>query len=510
MGVLKKEKLHYEMIFKLSNGEVIREPIESKKPITKEAALKKFYKVKKGVLYFRTNQSFPSVQLSSIKEMDLKYLSQSENQIEDVTNETKSEAEINFDGKMLSEKRKEMNLSQVALGKIVGIPARKISDFERGKKEPSPEEREALLNELGGNEEEQETVEAVETFAEENLEQEESEVKEAVVYPVSLVKKDKKKRKKNLQKPPKGSKKVSVGARVAIWGLIAVAGGSGIYAVMQAEVASSTSNGMKSSVSAIEERLNNPVEEIDLTTQTESYFKGFIPVFMNMSSSSDEQDEREGLLKTYFPESFSFQKSSSFKRTLTNFYLYEITEEKGYSVAAYVVEYELEYVKNSTTNESEKEFKEAEGTYTQLLSIPFVESEGLFAIVDYPYFSVAPALKGMGEPLRDTEGLREASIEKMNEVSEFLKQFYTNYANSSTEDIAYMMEQPETLSGSYEFLSSQEKVYEDGENVVVKATVTFRAKGTDIEHAENMTLKLNKKENKYFVEKLLHNQGGIN
>lgn len=526
------------MIFELADGRIIKEPLDSKKRLTKEEALKKFYKIKKGVLFFRTEQIFPSIRYESIKEISLEYKSSVADQ-QQPTNVEKAKPVIDedFDRQSFVEKRKLLDLTQKGLEEQTGISRRKISDFERGKQQPTNEERQKLWKALNdesslegipeSNESDIQTEQPKENsnFEEANLEIVENpetdyEAENAEInFSPDAFKKDSelKKKKNNLSKPPKGSKRVSATTRIAIWGLIFVVGGSGVYAVMQAAVALGTAVGLQKNVSAIEEKLNNPEIEEDRTKQLETYMKGFVPVFVNLPGTQAEQTERESSLKEYLGESLKFQKSSSYERSLIDYQIYEIVEGDEYNVASYLIEYELSEVNSiaQTSSSTEKDESAADKElvtdkiYTQLLHVPYVEQEGMFAIVDYPYMTAAPAQKATTKPLSDETGLAEAPTNTQAEVSEFLKQFYKSYAESNVEDIAYMMNEPESLRGAFEYVSSQEKIYDAADSVIVKATIVFKQKGTDIETIENMSLKLVKKDDKYFVEKLLHTHGGM-
>ncbi|MBP1047139.1 conjugal transfer protein [Enterococcus sp. BWM-S5] len=548
--MFKKEKNHYEMVFELADGKIIREPISSKKRLTKEEALKKFYKIKKGVLYFRTEQIFPSVRYGDIKEISLEYrpsLAEELTAVQTDTNDSKTDPAIqkvqgktDFDRSVFAEKRKSLDLTQKALEEQTGISRRKISDFERGKQLPTDEERWKLWEVLDDKSSPEIPPElfgspdssSEQTEKETNLKETDSETikdhevdsfeydfeKQEINFSPDMFQKEKelKKKKKNLSKPPKGTKRTSTTTRIAVWGLIFVLGGSGMYALTQAAVALGTANGMQKSVSVIEEKLNNPEVKEDTTKQLETYMKGFVPTFANLPGTQTEQTERETLLKEYLGESLTFQKSSSYERTLIDYQIYEITEGSEYNIVSYLIEYELSEINSSTLSSSAKKEdatteKESvtDKIYKQLLHVPYVEQEGMFAIVDYPYMTTAPAQKATTKPLSGEETLSEAASDTQAEVNEFLKQFYKSYAESSVEDIAYMMSEPESLNNSVEFVSSQEKIYDDNGSIIVKTTIVFQLKGTDVETIENMTLKLVKKDNKYFVEKLLHTHGGM-
>ena len=54
-----------------------------------------------------------------------------------------------MDGRMIAEKRKEMGLTQEALGAMLGISGKAVSKWERGLSKPCDEHLEHLINLLG-------------------------------------------------------------------------------------------------------------------------------------------------------------------------------------------------------------------------------------------------------------------------------------------------------------------------------------------------------------------------
>lgn len=108
------------------------------------------------------------------------------------------------------------------------------------------------------------------------------------------------------------------------------------------------------------------------------------------------------------------------------------------------------------------------------------------------------------------ENKEQVKADVKTDVERWLQEeFFQKYASSSSKDMAYMMDTPEGLDGLKEFKEVKARVYDSEGKWLVQAEVVFKEKTVGIETTEHVTLLLDKKEDKYHVEKFTHTLGGL-
>ncbi|MHC5250706.1 conjugal transfer protein, partial [Enterococcus sp. LJL90] len=300
---------------------------------------------------------------------------------------------------------------------------------------------------------------------------------------------------------PEAKRSFSKIARVGVWVLVLGLGASGGMAFGAAATANVRSAQAQAAVESVQNQLSNPEEIVDDTTQVDAYFSRFLPIFLNSNPQDNAaKTVREETLKEYFGDPSVVSSSSSYIQKLTSYKLYEISQEDTQRVAKYLVTYSIEDTEEDST----------ELVVNQLINIPFISENGVIAISEIPYYTSAPQDKGLtGLQENSMNDESEVPSDESSEVTTFLEQFFSNYATNSLEDMSYMMADPESLDGEYEYVSSDNRVYagQDG-GYIVKSVVEFTLKDTTFNHKENMTITLSKVDGKFFVSELNHTLGG--
>src|SRR5699024_6506283 len=94
-------------------------------------------------------------------------------------------------------------------------------------------------------------------------------------------------------------------------------------------------------------------------------------------------------------------------------------------------------------------------------------------------------------------------------VISFIQSFLDKYVSASLEDRAYIMKEPEILTGNYQIGNSQINPLFKDEQRCASATLDLIDGETKIGRKETMTLLLKQRENTYFIETIHHYLGGI-
>lgn len=302
---------------------------------------------------------------------------------------------------------------------------------------------------------------------------------------------------------PAGKRTIAKRTRYVVWGVIVLLGFSGVSAFIKATNVSSQNVKLEEEVTTLAKQLSTLTAFSVDEKKADAYFSEFLPIFMNLDAEDyDARVEREALLEHYFETTSDHMVGNDTNRRLKDFRLYELNHADEGFVARYFVRY--------TTSEIEGKNPQ---TFEHLINIPFVEENGVFAITEFPYFTLAPENRGIVSTVESSLSERnQVSLVEVEGLEEFLEQFFTNYSSSSVEDIAYMMKEPISLDGQFDYVQSENKIYqfEDSEETIVQSVVEFQLVNTKITHKEHMTLTISNDGDRFFVEKLTHTLGGMN
>lgn len=282
---------------------------------------------------------------------------------------------------------------------------------------------------------------------------------------------------------------------------------SGVFGFINSKATSSELRSVKTSI----DKNSNSLEVVEKETLsiplTAAYIEPFVTQYMTISDDFEENQKRNDSLKKYLAFNYDFEKSTSDKRVLKSQEIYNIQENEEF----YVVQVKVQYGVGNSDSRNSKTTNEGLISKEALLNIPVIFEKGKFTIIDLPYFSNFDSLqlnKAIELP-SNIEGANAITVEEATKIDKFIDQFLTKYATGKKEDLAYMMQYPETLNGLYEFKESTNKIFIKDEKFHVLTLVIFKDSSSSIEHSENMKLEIVLKDGKYFVEKLDHNLGGI-
>lgn len=255
---------------------------------------------------------------------------------------------------------------------------------------------------------------------------------------------------------------------------------------------------LQAQVETLEKEVASQQDSELYSLELEKYMNEFIPLYMNVPNSQEEFNKRQENLDVYFAENVSDTNAiPASERILTSYEFVDVVEKDGVPTVEVIVNYDIISPAGKTSHSS-------------LLNVPYNQEGETFTVVENPYFTAVPTNKAELAPVDNPYTENDyATPEVAEEVNVFLDDFYAEYASSSAEDMAYIMTNPEGLSGAYEYVSSENNIYNGAEGeIVVKSSVAFKETGTDITHVENFTLKLTKKDDKYYVEEMTHTKGG--
>lgn len=327
--------------------------------------------------------------------------------------------------------------------------------------------------------------------------------------------------KRKLPQARKGNGKV---LRFLIWTVIVFISFSGILALLRSQNALNKAKNSQQVLAEMKENVGEHKQDAYTSPKIEVYANRFIDVYMNVPKDGKEKRQEE--LSKLYAKGFKLDAVNNFDgyRKLIGKTLYDVSYEKNYTILRYKVTYENVKVEkkqvqpqqtdpNQPPPQPQTKDEEVKAKHTALLNISISSKNGKYAVVENPYFTVADELqandiKSIENPLAAKEQLK---FDKKESIEKWLNEFFTKYADSKTEDMSYMMEEPKALSGIKSFVKIEElNVYptDEKDTFTVKTVVTFKEKDIDLQNKEVFSLQLKLKDGKYFVEKFKNTLGG--
>ncbi|MCB8504598.1 conjugal transfer protein [Enterococcus durans] len=254
------------------------------------------------------------------------------------------------------------------------------------------------------------------------------------------------------------------------------------------------------------------------------FLQPFIQIYLTLSPDQQAFETRQkNLQKQYGTIDWSEEKNTGIERKLLASDFYQLTTIQGQQVGTYRIHYEM-----ISPVVKEREVKKKEGKkeviqtekYTDyitskkqvLLNVPFQSLEdGTFVLAAYPYFSAEKELIGGSEPKNSLDLSTYIPIkeEKAQKIEHFIQSFLQKYASDSLEDMAYLMREPELLTGAYTIQNITVDSYTKEKQLVTFLTFDVVDKDTTSSHKEEMTLLLQQRDTTFYIEKLIHFKGEI-
>ena len=264
----------------------------------------------------------------------------------------------------------------------------------------------------------------------------------------------------------------------------------------------------------VEARENEEVKEEIPHASANEFLSSFVREYINVPNESVALEERAKNLKEYmvFNETFNDDRNPLYNlegvsgtRTLETFNLFNMEDKDDESLYQYKVTFKSQVereVEKEVKKGKKKEIETEEEEKTLLLNIPIIYENGLFSVSAVPYFTEVPSLAGNIEyDEKETIELEEYKGNEEENIAVFLNTFFEKYSTESIEEMAYLMEEPQTLNGSFLFEEiSDLTIYEDGDNYKVILEVMFRDELTNIQQVNQVEMAISNNGNNFYVE----------
>lgn len=313
-----------------------------------------------------------------------------------------------------------------------------------------------------------------------------------------------KKEKSNVRKD--NSKRIAFFVWTLIFGMLFIATLSILLSVNTRSTLNETNRNL---LAAEDEETQEEISQ----EQANEFLSSFIRVYMNVPKDSDARQERASNLQNYmvFNDSFNNEKNDMYiadgegTRNLESFTLFNIDEGETSTIYQYKVTFtnKLETEVETGKGKNKKiETEVEEEQQTLLLNIPIVVENGLFSIPSVPYFTDVPSLAGNIEYETESIDLEEYNGNEKENIMIFLNNFFEKYTTETVEEMSYLMEEPETLNGSFLFEEIQDVViYQDAESYKILLKVKFKDEISGIQQVNDVEMDISKDGSNFYVDK---------
>ncbi|MBH0171520.1 conjugal transfer protein [Fictibacillus sp. 18YEL24] len=290
-------------------------------------------------------------------------------------------------------------------------------------------------------------------------------------------------------------------------------------------------NGYKDQASSQIESLN----EVGFANSPagETYANQFVTTYINVSNDEKKREERSKALQDFLAEGLKvgeLENLTAFqgKRVLKSASLYDV-KNVSEDAASYVyrIEYELFNVvekkeqvpvkskgkdgKETVVKEERmKKIDEPLGKKEQMIVVRLGTDGNSFNVIEQPYYQAIPG-KSRVAAVQDQTDQSQQNVKVKDEMKQFATQFFTSYTTNSVDEMAYLMEKPESLKDLYEYKGLEDFVVYDGEQegqYIVKTLVLLQEANTGLQTKHPFTLVVSKENNKFYVKQFKHTLGG--
>jgi hypothetical protein len=264
----------------------------------------------------------------------------------------------------------------------------------------------------------------------------------------------------------------------------------------------------------------------------ESFSNQFIHTYVNVPNDEKEREERTKALQGFLAEGLQVEGLENLtdfqgKRVLKSASLYDVKDvDEDAASYVYKIEYELfkvtekkEQVDVKKENEGKEEVVKEEkvttqdesvGTKEQMIVVRLGTDGNSFNVIEQPYYLALPSESRMIAVHDETDPSKK-NVKVENEVKQFATQFFTSYTTNSTQEMSYLMENPESLKDLYEYKGLEDFIVYNGDKdgqYVVKTLVLLQEANTGLQTKHPFTLIVSKENNKFYVRSLKHTLGG--
>jgi ABC-type antimicrobial peptide transport system permease subunit len=265
----------------------------------------------------------------------------------------------------------------------------------------------------------------------------------------------------------------------------------------------------------------------------ETYASKFIETYINIPSDEKQREERAKMLQSFLAEGLvvgELENLSEFQgnRVLKSASLYDVKNVNEDAASyVYAIKYELfkvvekkEEVEVKKTNEEGKEEvvtgekvvmqDESLGVKEQMIVIRLGTDGNSFNVIEQPYYQALQSESRIAA-VQDQTDQAKKNVQVEDELKQFATQFFTSYTTNTTEEMSYLMENPEILKDLYEYKGLEDFVVYDGEKegqYIVKTLVLLQEANTGLQTKHPFTLVVSKENNKFYVQEFKHTLGG--
>jgi Conjugative transposon protein TcpC len=263
-----------------------------------------------------------------------------------------------------------------------------------------------------------------------------------------------------------------------------------------------------------EEELEKMVDDGFITSPAgEAYTEEFVRKFIHIPVTEEERKKRSEDLSTYLAEGLTLpdiENNTSFKgeRKLQSLSLYERRGKGENAYYTYNVSYET-LKAPLETKKGEKKPIVTPLTKEVMITVPVATDGQNFNVIEQPYFSNVPSETRLSA-IKNTEDDSKKNLRQEDELKRFATQFFTSYTENTVSEMSYLMESPESLKDLYQYRGVENfKVYDSEKNTyLIKTLVLLEDGETGIVTKQPFSILVERKQDKFYVKKLLHSIGG--
>lgn len=297
---------------------------------------------------------------------------------------------------------------------------------------------------------------------------------------------------------------------------------SGPVGFLFGKKATSMSKNNQDRLQRVEKTLRSENQQAFDTFLAQRFLASFIPVYMNKTTDSEKQSNRNSQLSRYYSSSIPMEEDGNSTQTLKEQTLYHFKRQSKGVLAQYIVRYDLSYPvekKRTIQKKDNKQVNSGSEAYTEqeviekevLLNIPLTQLGQHFKVIGLPYYTPIPTLIAgrVTDKKSDYSNYKRLSEGEAVKVMTFLKEFYTYYTSGDKKQVTYLMEEPEVAPKGYEITDSEPVVYEDKSDYIVTDTVTLKEKGVKNSRRESFSFRILKNKDHFYIQHFSHELGGI-
>lgn len=241
------------------------------------------------------------------------------------------------------------------------------------------------------------------------------------------------------------------------------------------------------------EQLENKFNSTNIyNSKMDNFAKNFTTLYINYTE--DKEKERKSNLDNYYlkglKDNVTFSEKTSRNLSSIRLYSTEKIDDNNY-IYKYIINYTI----------SKEDTKK---TIQEMINISIKLQNESYSISNYPYYSTIPKDISIGD-YKEKEINLDKEKEKREDLENFTKDFFKKYTTYKLDEIKYLMNNPEIISGKELQDLPIIDVYKDNDKYIIYTEVNLKEKELKIVTTEKFTLTVVVKDGKYFVEKLEHN-----